>query len=89
MFGWHICGKKDFLSALMACPLKNFPISAADFEQYIRSNVIGSPSLQAVVIIPGNNHDVLSLLSTPKKLGAAMRDGREVMINDIYQPIVG
>jgi len=87
-FGCHIA-EKIFSFRVNGLPLKDFPVSAADFEKYVRSHVIGSTSREAAVIILGKEHDVFSSLSTPEKLRKAMAGGQEVTINDIIAPLVG
>ena len=87
VFGLHI-KRKGFSFRINGLPIKNFPVTPAAFEKYVRSDVIGSTSLQAAVIIPGEDHDAFSLLSTPEKLHKAMQSGQQVTINEIYQPLV-
>ena len=80
--------EKRFSFRVNGLPIKDFPVSPADFEKFVCSNVIGSASLQAAVIIPGEKHDVFSPLSTPEKLHKALQSGQEVTINEIYHDLV-
>lgn len=84
-----MASKETFTFKANGLLLKDFPVSRAAFEEYVIEKVIGSSTKQAAVIIPGKDHDVFSLLSTPEKLREAIEKGQEVMINGIHKPLVG